>query len=128
MADLHKGVIGLQDAKLKGRPYKRNTIHDKIKFLLQFNTWLAENQITSWDEVLAMIAACQSSRDRAMVSILYEAGLRISEIGKLCWGNITLDEYGARVQVWEKPKTRILRTVRLTASKPFIAAWKNDYP
>ena len=121
-------MIGLQDAKLKGRPYKRNTIHDKIKFLLQFNTWLAENQITSWDEVLAMIAACQSSRDRAMVSILYEAGLRISEIGKLCWGNITLDEYGARVQVWEKPKTRILRTVRLTASKPFIAAWKNDYP
>jgi integrase/recombinase XerD len=47
LADLHKGVIGLQDAKLKGKPYKRNTLHDKIEFLLQFNTWLAESQITS---------------------------------------------------------------------------------
>jgi len=152
LADLHKGVIGLQEAKLNGRPYKRNTLHDKIEFLLQFNTWLKENQITSIplegiqkikippmdritktadqiftrEEVLAMIAACQSSRDRALVSILYEAGLRIIEIATLCWGNVMLDEYGARIRVCEK--TGIPRTIRLTTSKPYIAAWKNDYP
>ena len=122
LADLHKGVIGLKNARPKGKPYTRNTLHDKIEFLLQFNTWLSESQTVSIplagiqkikappmdrntktpaqifkrDEVLAMISACQSSRDRAMVSILYEAGLRIIEIGTLCWGNITLDEYGAR--------------------------------
>ncbi|MGA2917952.1 MAG: tyrosine-type recombinase/integrase [Methanoregula sp.] len=152
LADLHKGVIGLQDAKLKGRPYKRNTLHDKIEFLLQFNTWLSENQVTAIplqgiqkikappmdritktpdqiftrDEVRAMVAACQSSRDRAMVSILYEAGLRSIEIGELSWGDITLDEYGARIHVCKK--TDFPRTIRLTASKPYIAAWKNDYP
>jgi site-specific recombinase XerD len=152
LADLHKGVIGLQGAKLKGKSYKRNTLHDKIEFLLQFNTWLAENQITSIpiqgiqkikappmdritktaeqiltrNEVLAMIAACQSSRDRAMVSILYEAGLRIIEIGTLSWGNVMLDEFGVRIRVCEK--TGIPRTIRLTASKPYIVAWKNDYP
>jgi site-specific recombinase XerD len=152
LADLHRGIIDLQKARFNGRPYKRNTLHDKIEFLRQFNTWLAENQITtiplmgiqkieapkmeritktpdqifSREEVLSMIAACQTSRDRCLVSILYEAGLRIIEIATLTWGNIALDEYGARIRVCEK--TDITRTIRLTASKPYIATWKNDYP
>jgi hypothetical protein len=51
LADLHKGIIGLQDAKLKGKPYKRNTLHDKIEFLLQAPHTIEPRQKKNHDTV-----------------------------------------------------------------------------
>lgn len=78
------------------------------------------------DQILTLIAACENSRDRALLSILYDGSNRPIELRKLTWGDITLDQYGARFRT--SCKTGFERRIRLTFSLPYLAAWKNDYP
>lgn len=77
-------------------------------------------------EIKKMVEACDSTRDRCIIMMLYDGGFRIGEIGKLTWRQIAFDQYGAVVNVDEKTGTP--RYVRLLASAPYIAKWKDDYP
>ena len=78
------------------------------------------------DEIKKMVEACESTRDRCILMMLYDGGFRIGEIGKLTWGQIAFDQYGATVNVDEK--TGKPRYVRLLSASPYIAKWKDDYP
>lgn len=78
------------------------------------------------DKVLALIGACENSRDRAFISMLYDGSNRPIELRKLKWGDITFDKHGARFRTSQK--TGIERWIRLTFSLPALMAWKNDYP
>lgn len=77
-------------------------------------------------EIKKMIEACESTRDRAMLMMLYDGGFRIGELGKLTWRQIDFDQYGVVVNVDEK--TGKPRYVRLLSASPYIAKWKDDYP
>jgi integrase/recombinase XerD len=78
------------------------------------------------DEIKKMVEACESSRDRCILMMLYDGGFRIGEIGKLTWGQVAFDQYGATVNVDEK--TGKPRYIRLLSASPYIARWKDDYP
>ncbi|MGB7787850.1 tyrosine-type recombinase/integrase [Methanoregula sp.] len=78
------------------------------------------------DEVRAMINACMSSRDRALIATLYEGGFRIEEIGTLTWSQVKIDDYGIIINV--DKKTERPRYVRLVAATPYFIQWRNDYP
>jgi len=82
--------------------------------------------ILTEEEIKKMVQACESTRDRAILMLLYDGGFRIGELGKLTWGQILFDTYGAVVNVDEK--TGKPRYVRLLASTPYLAKWKDDYP
>lgn len=56
-------------------------------------------------EVKALIDACDNPRDRATVSLLYESGIRVSELANLRIKHIVFDEYGAQVVVSGKTGT-----------------------
>ena len=46
-------------------------------------------------EIREILTACKTSRDRALISVLYEGGLRIGEIGQADFGRrYTFDEHG----------------------------------
>jgi len=152
LTDLYTGVARLKQARNNGKPYKQNTIRDYITFLKRFYAWLIEEGYASipsdkvkrikppaWDtmtktasqllteeEVLAMIKACMSSRDRALISTLYEGGFRVKEVGTLTWGQVQFDQYGVVINV--NVKTEKPRYVRVVASAPYLASWRNDYP
>lgn len=152
ITDLFQGIERLKAAKYRGRPYKQNTLRDFISALKRFYVWMGDNeyvslprkklksirappadtmtktaeQMLSEDEVRAMIDACQNSRDRALIAVLYEGAFRVEELGQLTWGQVKFDEYGLVLNVNEK--TSRPRYVRLVVAKQYMIAWKNDYP
>jgi len=150
--DLYAGIDALNQALFRGKPYTQNTRHDHVDFLKRFYAWLIENghssvlmerilkirpppvdrmtktaaDILTREEIRAMVNACLSSRDRAIIMVLYESGCRIQELGVLAWHDLVFDQNGAVMTTREK--TGIPRRIRLFDCVPYLAAWKNDYP
>jgi integrase/recombinase XerD len=75
-------------------------------------------------EVRTMLTACKSSRDRALISVLYESGMRIGELGELQWQHIKFDEYGIVINV--DFKTGKPRFIRCVFSQPYLNEWYKD--
>lgn len=137
---------------VKGQALEANTQHDYIRILKMFLTWLQENGIielpmdkirkikapkqnfetTSPDEILTkeeiekLLLGCATSRDRAVVGLLYESGCRVAEIARLRWKDIQFDEYGIRLYI-DDQKTDKKRYSRITMMTQYISQWRNDY-
>ena len=152
IADIYRGIETLREARHNGVPYKQNTRRDFMLVLKRFSRWLIVNgyssvpeekiakikapasdrmtktaqQMLTEDEVRAMIDACQNSRDRAILATAYEGGFRCEEIGRLTWGQVKFDDYGAVINVDEK--TGRPRYVRLLNATQYLIQWKNDFP
>ena len=150
--DLYNGIEDLKDPNKWGRSLRQNTLRDYIMFLKRFYKWLIENKHSSIPlekiekikapgcdlmtktagdlldemEILAMINASQNSRDRALISMLYEGAFRIMEVATLQWSQVKFDEYGAVINV--DLKTERPRYIRLVSSVPHLATWMKDYP
>ncbi len=152
--DLYAGVERIRSScKPDGTPeYTQNTLGDYVRFLKRFYKWLIENEYSTVpvekinkikaprytngvksaeellepDEVRRMIDACTSSRDRAIVSVLYEGGFRIGEIGTLTWGQVKFTDWNVTINT--DYKTGKGRYVPLVMSRPYLAASRNDYP
>ena len=138
---------------VRGKAFKQNTQHDYIRILKPFLLWLIENgyndlpekkirkirslpvdyattspdELLTKDDVLALINACHTTRDKALISTLYESGCRIGELGRLTWRNLVFDKYGIKMYI-DDQKTKKVRFCRLTFSTIYLAAWKNEYP
>jgi len=157
MPDLYVGIQKLKtENNQKGRPFAQNTRYDYVVILRRFLIWMIENGInttlnekkihdikppaknqdtTHPDEILnpaeivAMISACKSTRDRALIAMQYEAATRIGELGRLQWRDVIWDDFGAKIRISDE-KTRKVRFARLTdsISSKYMAAWRDDYP
>jgi site-specific recombinase XerD len=132
--------------------YSKNYVYDTVTIVKPFYLWMIEAgysnlkdkdilalkrpkrdlmtktvaDILTEEEIKKMVQACESTRDRAILMLLYDGGFGIVELGKLTWGQILFDTYGAVVNVDEK--TGKPRYVRLLAATPYLAKWKDDYP
>ncbi len=147
------GISAMKTGKsVKDQPLEANTQHDYIRILKMFLTWLHENEIvqlpmakiqkikapkqnyetTSPDEILTkdeiekLLTACMTSRDRAVIGLLYESGCRVAEIASLRWKDLQFDEYGIRLYIDDK-KTDKKRYSRITMMTQYLAQWRNDY-
>ena len=78
------------------------------------------------EEIFAMLKACQSSRDRAIVAVLYDGALRCGELGTLRWNQVEFTDVDATVTV--RFKTEKTRLIPLFMAREYLSAWKNDYP
>ncbi|MEM3403787.1 MAG: tyrosine-type recombinase/integrase [Nitrososphaeria archaeon] len=76
-------------------------------------------------EVQAMVEASDCLRDRAMLAVGYEAGLRASELLGMNVGDVSFDSLGARVKVKGKTGERV---VRLITSAPMLAKYMEVHP
>ncbi len=77
------------------------------------------------EEIRKMITVSQHPRDKAFISMLYELGARIGEIGGLRIKDVTKDEYSYIVDLSGKTGHR---TPRIVISDPDITAWLNAHP
>jgi len=137
---------------LRGNGFSKNYLNDQIKAFKRFLLWRIENGVTTlnekkiraikapgmdWstkkpsdmltkEEVLQVITACTNSRDRAIISMLYDGSLRPVDLRELTWESVTFDEYGVLIRT--SAKTGKERAIRLTFSAPYFAQWKSDYP
>lgn len=154
ISDLAAGINALHasSSPITGEPYAANTLSDYTIILKQFYSWMIEEgystipekklakvrvppkpkmtktaaDILTPEEVQAFLSACQSSRDRAFYTLLYEAGPRVSEIGTLAWHQLEFDRFGAILNT--DGKTGKPRYIRLIMSVEPLAAWRRDYP
>lgn len=150
--DIYRGIEKLNNShSSRGRPFSQNTRVDLIHLCKQFFLWLVENgemdlsekklraiklpqkittktasDLITKDEIEALLLACKSSRDRAMIITLYEGGFRVGEIGELRWGALRFD--GAGVIINDTFKTGKPRYSRLFMAKEHLIKWKSDYP
>jgi integrase len=152
--DLFRSLDALKTARQpNGGPYSKNFIYDTVGIIKPFYLWMIEQgialnlhekdilkikrprrdlmtktaaDILTEDEIKRMVDACFSSRDRAIIMLLYDGGFRIGELGTLTWGQVKFDDYGCVINT--DGKTGKPRYVRLIASAPYLATWKQDYP
>ena len=161
MPDLYQAIQAMETKPgHNGKILSQNTRHDYHIILKPFLLWLIENEINTKiseqkiraiknpgvnkntthpdeilnpDEIVKMIGACRSSRDRAIISVQYESAARIGELGRMAWKDIVFDDYGARIII-KDTKTGNggvkIRNARLTndISARYLAAWRDDYP
>ncbi len=86
---------------------------------------ITADKILTQDEIRLLITSAKSFRDKAIISVLYETGCRISEFLGMRIRNIRFDEFGALVDVdgktgeWE---------IRIKNSVPYLNEWLKLHP
>lgn len=137
----------------KGRPYSQNSLHDHIVFLKRFVTWLSENEIVTIpakkikdikapsvrydttnsdelftdDELKQIISGAKDARGTALIYVLYESGVRASEVARLRWKDAIFDQYGVRLYI-NDTKNETKRYIRLTMATEPLARLKDTFP
>jgi integrase/recombinase XerD len=86
---------------------------------------LPRDSLLTDEEIEKLIRACDCDRDRAIVLILAESGIRAGELLSLRIQDIRFDKNGALINVRGKTGDR---TVRLVASAPALATWLEHHP
>lgn len=72
-----------------------------------------------------LVNVAEHPRDKAFISMLYELGARIGEIGELCVSDISRDQYSFTVDLSGKTGHR---TPRIVVSDSYLATWLNSHP
>jgi len=123
------------------------TKHDYKIAVKKFYAWLnggKESELTDWitttiskketrmpeellieEEVLALIKAAKSPRDKALIALMWDVGGRIGEIANIKIKNLTFDEYGMSVLLNGKTGPRRVRAVW---SIQYIMSWLEMHP
>ena len=86
---------------------------------------VSPSELHQENDVEKLLNCANNSRDRAMISMVWESGARIGEIGNLNKNEIAFDKYGIIFTVQGKTGAR---KIRLIASTPYVAAWLSDHP
>ena len=150
--DIYVGISRLKNARTKGHPYTARTVRDDITTLKKFYLWLIKKgishipkdeireikapsgntmtktaaQMLTEEEIHQMIKACNRSIDRCYIAVLYEAALRIKELGTLTWDQVSFGKNTVIINT--DGKTGKPRHIPLIMAKPYLAAWRADYP
>jgi site-specific recombinase XerD/ribosomal protein L40E len=85
---------------------------------------LPESLLTE-EDIKALVNSALSTRDKALIFVLYESGARIGEICSLRIKDVSFDSYGSILIV--KGKTGA-RRVRLIASDSYLRRWIDEHP
>ena len=85
---------------------------------------LPEELLTKKD-IESLIDSAIHVRDKALIMVLYEGGLRISELLNLKLKNVEFDRYGAILIVHGKTGWR---RIRLIAAVPYLSNWIMHHP
>lgn len=123
--------------------YSDWTKRDYKIVIRRFYNWLQQSTLVDWikpdrakteilpeeliteQEILAMVLSATSPMARAFVSVLYETGARIGEIGALQIPHIIPDQLGAILHVDGKTGPR---APRIVWSAAYLEEWLNVHP
>ncbi|MBT3450468.1 tyrosine-type recombinase/integrase [archaeon] len=85
----------------------------------------SEGDLLTEKEVKKIIDTAEHPRNKAIISCLWEAGARISEIGNLKIKNVCFDKFGVVISVKGKTGSR---KIRLISSTQYLLAWISIHP
>nr|WP_319539432.1 tyrosine-type recombinase/integrase [uncultured Methanospirillum sp.] len=143
---------GIERLKAEGN-YTVTTQGDLIKLCKRFLLWLQESgessdglkieklkkikaktvastktadDILSPDQIEALFSCVTTTKNRAMIELLYESAGRAGEIATLTWGQVTFYQNYASVRL--DGKTGKTRQAPLYTSHIVLRRWKDQYP
>ncbi|NOR60227.1 MAG: tyrosine-type recombinase/integrase, partial [Methanosarcinales archaeon] len=73
---------------------KESDLTDWIKTTLSKKETRMPEELLIEEEVLKLIGAAKSPRDKALIALMWDVGARIGEIANIKIKNLTFDEYG----------------------------------
>ena len=150
---IYQGISEFKKKRQKnGKVYAQNYQHDFISIGKTFWAWLADNEIgeidkgkirevrvpqtnrdtTEPDEILTedeikkLIEFAGDARDRAIISVLYESGMRISEFASMRWRDVVFDQHGVKIYIQDHKKKQ-RRYCRIILGAPHLIEWKTQY-
>ena len=85
----------------------------------------SEGELLTSGESRKLVEAACHPRDKALLSVLWESGARVSEIGTLRLKDIQFDRFGTVISVRGKTGSR---KIRLVTSTPYLSTWMNCHP
>lgn len=85
----------------------------------------SEGDLLGEQDIERLFNVVENPRDKAFISILWESGARVGEIGNLCLKHIQFDAHGVQITVHGKTGSR---KIRLIASTPHLSTWINTHP
>lgn len=96
-----------------------------VKKNLDFSKWMIrkpkiEPEILSMKEICGLVMATKSFRDKLIILLLYEAGIRVGELVNLQKKDVIFDEYGALLRIKGKTGVRYVRVIRCAE---LLRAW-----
>ncbi len=100
---------------------------NKVRWLkpkIPKNAKLPEDMLTV-TEVRKLVEVASHMRDKAMISTLYEAGLRVGELLSMKIKSVEFDKQGCVIRVTGKTGPR---RVRLITSTPYLSNWIEHHP
>lgn len=128
--------------KLRHETCKPNTVHVNVTELKFFFKWrkpdnnffekvethsegsaISAADLITPEELLELVKACNSQRDRAFIFLLWDSAGRLNEILQLKFGDIVFDKYGGIVTVNGKTG---MRTIRIVDSVPDLQLYINQ--
>jgi len=132
--------------KLEKSDYKVGTKNEFRKAMKKFFKWLRGEEwdglkllkkvresnkvpeVLTEEEVFRMVEAAVNERDKAMIAVWYEAGLRVAELATLrirdiIWQNG--EEVKAKIKVRGKTGERV---IPLIVSAPYLKRWLESHP
>ena len=130
-------------SELEQSSYTENTKHDYKVVLKRIFQYLGKEELVkdvkttmkrnkkklpktlTEEEVKRIIEAADHPRDKAMISVAYEGGLRLGELAGLKIENVRFDQYGAIIRVCGKTGERRIRIVTFSST---IAKWMEMHP
>jgi len=139
-------------SRIQVEGWKPNTYTIRVIMFKQFMKWLKTGQLertdpwpeeVRWikayfkklqtlpegllspDDVKRMVDGTTSMRDKCLILVHYEGGLRAGELLSMKIGDVKFNEYGAVVLVSGKTGQR---RVRLIASAPLLSKWLDQHP
>lgn len=124
--DLLAGIASIRKgSSMHGRPYSPDTIRGLIKTIKTFTRWLARqdivkitrddldeikypreitdsiksNDLLKPEQIEAMIGMASSMRDKAIIAILADTGLRPVDVAGLKWRDLDFNQQRVKIQV-----------------------------
>ena len=84
-----------------------------------------EGELLTEEDIQKLISVADHPRDRALISMLWEAGCRIGELGSLRLNSLQVDKYGVVITVVGKTGSR---KIRLVSSTEALLTWLKIHP
>ncbi|WP_298685089.1 tyrosine-type recombinase/integrase [uncultured Methanomethylovorans sp.] len=99
--------------------------------LKSVETPVQPSDLPTQEEVDQMLAACTNPRDRALIAVLVDSGMRVGALASCRVKNVVSNEYGAMIYISttsRSKKTSAPKGLPLTWSAGFLQQWIGVHP
>jgi len=96
-----------------------------IKTSVRNNRKKLPEELLTEEEVMKIIESAEHPRDKALLSLLYETGVRAGELLSLRIRNVEFNDFGGTILVTGKTG---MRKVMMVSSVPYLATWLQMHP